>query len=76
MKENTITKRPALRVLASAVFYFLCADLDAAPSLAEGILNRTGFRGGLIVHVGCDGGHLTAALKTKTEPSSTAWTTA
>jgi len=59
-------KRLSLNALAAAVLCLGCVDLYAAPgveTLAEDIFDKTGFRGGLIVHVDCNDGRLTAALK-------------
>ncbi|MHC4301514.1 MAG: outer membrane protein assembly factor BamB family protein [Planctomycetota bacterium] len=36
---------------------------DSGPALARDILRHTGVQGGLIVHLGCDDGKLTAALR-------------
>ena len=46
-----------------AGFFTLAASETASPS-AEKILDATGIRGGVIVHVGCGDGKLTAALGT------------
>jgi len=41
------------------------ADKSDVGQLAEQILEKTGVRGGLIIHLGCGDGRLTAALRTK-----------
>ncbi len=52
-----------MRQLLSLGFALLWAStLHAANPSAEDILKATGVTGGLVVHVGCDGGKLTAAL--------------
>ena len=60
--------RKVLSVLAGCfvVFTFLCSvrnvQADAPAERARHILSATGVKGGVVVHVGCDDGQLTAAL--------------
>ncbi|MFO8013668.1 MAG: class I SAM-dependent methyltransferase, partial [Phycisphaerae bacterium] len=48
---------------AAAVFPVAGADPAAPAEAAERILSATGVRGGLVVHLGCGDGELTAALR-------------
>ncbi|MCK4960562.1 MAG: PQQ-binding-like beta-propeller repeat protein, partial [Planctomycetes bacterium] len=50
---------------AFLVFGGVCFGLgfDSSGHLADEIINVTGIRGGLVVHVGCGGGELTAAFR-------------
>ena len=49
-------------ILAVMVSVPCVANAEAANGLASEILRATGVRGGLVVHVGCGDGRLTAAL--------------
>jgi len=49
-------------ILAIVVLVSFAADVGAANDLAGEILQATGVQGGLVVHVGCGDGRLTAAL--------------
>jgi outer membrane protein assembly factor BamB len=50
-------------ILALVVFLPPAHAADDADALAREILDATGVQGGLVVHVGCDDGKLTAALR-------------
>ena len=54
-------KLDCLFPVAAIFFSLLCSPTSAGP--ADEILNTTGVKGGLVVHVGCGDGHLTAALR-------------
>ena len=60
-------RREATRLLAATVALCVVAILaggaDAAPADAKQILDAAGVQGGLVVHVGCGDGALTAALR-------------
>ena len=61
-----ILRRPpwlAATALCAALSPSLTAAAADAPATAERILEATGVRGGLVVHVGCGDGRLTAALR-------------
>lgn len=45
------------------IVLLLCPTTQARQQQAEGMLNAAGIRGGLIVHLGCGDGKLTAALR-------------
>jgi len=60
MKSAIISVSMAIGVSLSVQ----AASLDsAAQKQATAIITATGFRSGLVVHVGCGNGHLTAALR-------------
>jgi len=56
-----VTRKLLLCTVAFSVATFCLAD-EPTDALARSILDQTGIRGGLIVHVGCGDGKLTAAL--------------
>ncbi len=60
--------RPLACLGAAAVLFVFAAcscaaDNDPEQTLAKEILKKSGIEGGLVVHVGCGGGELTAALR-------------
>jgi len=57
----SVSHIPALLVICCGPC-LICPDADASDALAARILAETGVRGGLIVHLGCGDGRLTAAL--------------
>ncbi|MFW6164482.1 MAG: PQQ-binding-like beta-propeller repeat protein, partial [Planctomycetota bacterium] len=64
MSMKRIGRAPALSI-ASLVLFALAASLAAAPAEeeAKAILDAAGVTGGLIVHIGCGDGRLTAGLR-------------
>ncbi|MHC4593314.1 MAG: outer membrane protein assembly factor BamB family protein [Planctomycetota bacterium] len=55
-------KKPVFLILASSLLLAACARKTQRGPAAKEILDATGIKGGLIVHVGCGDGKLTAAL--------------
>ena len=60
-----IEKWDLVRVLCAVVCFFAASSAlaDGPNATARRILRATGVKGGLIVHLGCDDGRLTAALR-------------
>ena len=54
--------RALLAVVLGLAFFAATAEADPADDQAEAILQAAGVRGGLVVHLGCGEGRLTAAL--------------
>ncbi len=65
--SSSIAGTPRGGLLASGIFVLCMTAVSAAdtnePSPARRILDATGVRGGLVVHLGCGDGKLTAALR-------------
>ena len=57
------TLRDKLWLAVGAVVGCLCASPASAAPYAKGIIDASGVKGGLAVHVGCGNGRLTAALR-------------
>ena len=49
--------------LACVLFFAICSAATMAQDSAEAILDATGVQGGLVVHIGCGSGELTADLR-------------
>jgi outer membrane protein assembly factor BamB len=58
------SKKPLQRVRCSLALLWICSVGTAASESADSILAASDVRGGLIVHLGCGNGRLTAALRT------------
>jgi len=56
-------RRFYLRVIIACFLASSCSLWASVPDRAEEILDIAGVRGGLVVHIGCDEGKLTAALR-------------
>ena len=51
------------KIIATATAIILLSAVTASAKTAEEILEAAGIKGGLIVHIGCGDGKLTAALR-------------
>jgi len=67
MPDTTSSLKSVLRVvvglLASAVCSAGASRAGGAPAVARSVLDASGVKGGLVVHLGCGDGRLTAALR-------------
>jgi outer membrane protein assembly factor BamB len=65
MKSRVWARRLPIGTIFSPVLVLACCTLAtaAAPESARQILDTTGTQGGVVVHVGCGDGQLTAALR-------------
>ena len=52
-------------LISNTLVLLMATSASAQPEQAEKILKETGVTGGLVVHVGCGDGRLTAALRTR-----------
>ena len=62
MRTRPTRRSLAVALLAACTGAVLSISLTAAPTAAD-ILRTAGIKGGIVVHLGCDDGHLTAELR-------------
>ena len=67
-------KRKATHAMLALTLCLLCLCLPAAAQSAE-LLRESGVQGGLVVHLGCGDGKLTAALRANSSSTSSAFLT-